>query len=292
MENKRNQILSKVAESEGAMAKLAEERRVAELWRMEKDKMKKADKERAIQRLQRIEAANRARLAERVRLDDDKVAELQQRRYRLEQEKIKIKNEQEQMKQVTIFDRSAVRISTQSPTLQTPDSGLLPPRGIHPAESPWCERASFFGTLGRQHALVETLNPRPYTLHPAPQTQALVDAVDAMRKTNKWVPPPGVDLDIDIEEIKRNAEAGVRRSEGAKSEKSGLGSKTDSASRVYGQGSRGSVGNSNRGGGSLTARGGAPPRPPKGKGPPQVKFRPPSADPMWNVCFVASIFGA
>jgi hypothetical protein len=82
------------------MAKLAEERRVSELWRLEREKMKKADKERAIQRLQRIEAANRAKLAERVRLDDEKMAELQQRKYRLEQEKIRVKNEQEQMKQV------------------------------------------------------------------------------------------------------------------------------------------------------------------------------------------------
>ena len=82
------------------MAKLAEERRVSELWRLEREKMKKADKERAIQRLQRIEAANRARLAERVRLDDEKMAELQQRKYRLEQEKIRVKNEQEQMRQV------------------------------------------------------------------------------------------------------------------------------------------------------------------------------------------------
>jgi len=82
------------------MAKLAEERRVSELWRLEREKMKKADKERAIQRLQRIESANRARLAERVRVDDEKMAELQQRKYRLEQEKIRVKNEQEQMKQV------------------------------------------------------------------------------------------------------------------------------------------------------------------------------------------------
>lgn len=82
------------------MAKLAEERRVSELWRLEREKMKKADKERAIQRLQRIEAANRARLAERVRVDDEKMAELQQRKYRLEQEKIRVKNEQEQMRQV------------------------------------------------------------------------------------------------------------------------------------------------------------------------------------------------
>jgi hypothetical protein len=82
------------------MAKLAEERRVSELWRLEREKMKKADKERAIQRLQRIEAANRAKLAERVRVDDEKMAELQQRKYRLEQEKIRVKNEQEQMRQV------------------------------------------------------------------------------------------------------------------------------------------------------------------------------------------------
>jgi len=95
-----------------------------------------------------------------------------------------------------------------------------------------------------------------------------------MRKTNKWAPPPGVDLEIDIDEIKRNAEAAVKkRSDGAKSEKSGLGSRTNSASKIYGQGSKGSVGNSNRGG-SVTARGGAPPRPPKGKGPPQVILTP------------------
>jgi len=73
---------------------------VSELWRLEREKMKKADKERAIQRLQRIESANRARLAERVQVDDEKMAELQQRKYRLEQEKIRVKNEQEQMRQV------------------------------------------------------------------------------------------------------------------------------------------------------------------------------------------------
>jgi hypothetical protein len=103
--------------------------------------------------------------------------------------------------------------------------------------------------------------------------QALMDAVEAMRKTNKWAPPPGVDIEIDIDEIKRNAEAAVKkRSVGAKSENSGLGSRSNSASRIYGQGSKGSVANNNRGG-SVTARGSAPPRPPKGKGPPQVISR-------------------
>ena len=97
-EARKMQLLEKFEADGHKLEKVMEQRNQDIMMKNERDRLNKQDKMEAVQRLQRVEAYNREKSLQQMMADNERLAELNQRKYLLQQEKIAFRKEQEIMK--------------------------------------------------------------------------------------------------------------------------------------------------------------------------------------------------